>query len=105
MRRALEAAGADAATVARELARLPARDPQPELVLDADDEGRAAMLFLGLETQWRMAGMGAVPTGIDYAALEPTARLLGIKLDGALFMDLRLMEGEALKTIAERQRA
>lgn len=105
MTRALEAAGADAATIARELAKLPPRPAAPDLLLDEADEGRAALLFVGLETQWRTGGIAAVPTGLDYAAIEPTARLLGLELDGALFMDLQLMEGEALRAIAERERA
>lgn len=93
--------------IAAELDRrgLGAAPPPAAIQLDAADEGRAAVLFLALETQWRTGGMAAAFTGLDYAAIEPTARLAGIALDPRLFLDLRTMEHEALKAFAERARA
>jgi hypothetical protein len=89
--------------VEAELARRGIAEAAPQLIdLAADDEGRAAALFVALETQWRTAGMAAVMTGIDYSAIEPTARLIGVPLDGQVFFDLRTMEAEALKVFAER---
>ena len=91
----------DAAAVERELAKFPAEE-QARLELQADDDGASAALFLALGTQWRMAGMAGVLTGLDYAAIEPTARLLSIPLDDRRFVDLREMESEAMRVMAEK---
>ncbi len=57
-------------------------------------------LFMGLATQWKVgAGLGgAYRTGLDYTAIEPVARALGLHypLAPQTFADLRLMEAEAL---------
>jgi hypothetical protein len=94
------AAGADAATVEREVAKLPAAQRTPEIELQEDDEGVAAVLFLALGTQWRSAGQAGILTGLDYAAIEPAARMLGLGLVPQTFLDLRHMEAVALKTMA-----
>lgn len=65
------------------------------------DEQPAVILFLSLETQWRHAGMVGLRTGLDYSAVEPVARLLGIAADGDLLRDLRVLEGEALRVWGE----
>lgn len=62
-------------------------------------------LFLGLSTQWRRAGLGAVAIGLDYTAVAPTAALLGIELDAGRFADLQAMEGAALRAWAEKRRS
>lgn len=59
------------------------------------------MLFLALGTQWRWGPVG--PVGLDYQAVEPTARMMGIAAGAAEFSDLRLMEAEALKAMGERR--
>lgn len=54
-------------------------------------------------SQWRIA-MGG-PTGLDYAAIPATARLIGLaggKLRRA-FAGLRVMEAEALAWFAEQR--
>lgn len=94
----------DAAAIERELRKFP-EDVRPDLELAADDEGASAALFLALGTQWRMAGMAGVLTGLDYAAIEPAARMLSIPLDARRFADLRLMEGEAITVMARRAAA
>ncbi len=49
--------------------------------------------------------MAGVITGLDYAAIEPTARLLGIDVTPPVFLALRTMEAEALGVFADRRRA
>lgn len=59
-------------------------------------------LFLALATQWRWLMVpttaGPVPTmlGLDYAAADTTARLMGRPLAPAGFADLQIMEAAAL---------
>ncbi|GLO38949.1 hypothetical protein PPUN15366_05930 [Pseudomonas putida] len=61
----------------------------------------AFCLFEALGTQWRLGPGG--PSGLDYAAIPGTAKMLGLKrLDlSEAFHDLRLMENEALAVMAE----
>ena len=56
-------------------------------------------VFVAMSTQWRV-GMGG-PTGLDYAALPPVLRLLGVPTaDRAdVFDGLRTMEDAALETM------
>jgi hypothetical protein len=98
------AAGADETAIAAELAKLP-EEQAPELELVEDDEGSSAVLFLALGTQWRTAGMAGVLTGLDYAAIRPTAELIGVPLTPERFLDLRTMEAEAMKAAADSARA
>lgn len=62
----------------------------------------AFRLFSALYGQWRMGPGG--PVALDYLAIDPVARLLGIKpADTAVaFPALQVMEGAALNTIHER---
>ncbi len=99
----MQAAGATAENIARELAKLPPETAAaPPIELDEADEGPAIGLFLALQTQWKQAGIAGIRTGLDYGAIEPTARLLGIETGPRLFLDLRLMEDEALRVTAEQ---
>ena len=98
----MEQAGASPENIARELAKLPHDDPQDLAEIDADDEGRSIGLFLALDTQWKTAGLAGIRTGLDYAAVSPAARLLGIEMTPQIFLDLRVMEREALSVQAER---
>ena len=65
------------------------------------DVWAALRVFEALGTQWRLSPGG--PSGLDYTALPVVASMLGIgrRALGALFPDLRLMETEALATMAE----
>lgn len=68
----------------------------------------AVRLFIALQSQWRVVVLSNWSraeirrVGLDYAAIEPTARLLGIEVgtptdaDPGDFARLRLMEHEAL---------
>lgn len=84
---------------------MPARSARPRdaLVLPAKGEGRAAVLFLAMDSQWRFAGFGE-RTGLDYGALETVARLAKIDLEPTdeLLADLRVMEYAALKVFRQR---
>lgn len=68
------------------------------------DQHPAVILFFALDTQWRNAGMAGARTGIDYAAIEPTARALEIALTPAVMVDLQILEREALATWVEGSR-
>jgi hypothetical protein len=62
----------------------------------------AMRVFLGMETQWRRAGMAGVAVGLDYGALPVVAGALGVTADADLFGRLRILEGAALAVMAER---
>lgn len=63
-------------------------------------------LFFALGTQWKrtvMVGLGTSATmlqGLDYAAVEVTARLSDIRLTPALFRDIQIMERAAIREAA-----
>ena len=93
--------GAPAETVAK--IRAEARGSMPDTgfaIHPAND--RAVRLFLAMATQWRTASLNTmaratiVRTGLDYPAMEPTARMAGLALEDDDFARIRLMEGEAL---------
>lgn len=59
----------------------------------------AVALFFAMATQWRWVGAGmggAFRTGLDYGALEQTARAAGLEMTPAVFDDIRTLEREAL---------
>lgn len=69
-------------------------------------EGADALkLFLALGTQWRFAGMDGQPVGLDYAAVEPAAKAIGVELTPERFADLRAMEAAALAAYRSRCRS
>lgn len=55
----------------------------------------AVDLFCACQTQWREGGL-------DYQALETTARLLEIPLDPALFRKIQVVEAELIKASSDR---
>lgn len=67
----------------------------------------AVQLFLALTTQWRCVGLGTmtrsqiVRTGIDYVAVEPVMRVMGIKRrrQREAFEQLQVMEHAALEVL------
>jgi hypothetical protein len=61
---------------------------------------QAVSVFVRMGTQWRRAGLKAMPTGLDYAALPVVARACGVKLTGLLLDQVRTLEGEALRAMA-----
>jgi hypothetical protein len=104
----MAALGMDAAAIDRELAKLPIAVAAP-VELEEADEGRAVALFFALDTQWNWTNTGmingnggtAVRTGLRYGSIAPAAAALGIAVDARVFLDLRVLEAEALKTMAE----
>ncbi|WP_439532027.1 hypothetical protein [Polymorphobacter sp.] len=99
-----------AAAIDVEVARQLAGRPAPEVTeIDEADEGRAAGLFLAMDTQWMWASSGTVAghggfgqrTGLRYEALPIVATAHDLVLDQALLADVKTMEQEALKTFAE----
>lgn len=67
------------------------------------DNLEAFNLFVAMQTQWRIGMNGA--TGIDYSALPTVMDLYPVPQERrrALFEDIRLMEREALKVMAEQR--
>jgi uncharacterized protein DUF1799 len=61
----------------------------------------AVRAFLALSTQWRRAGMRGTPVGLDYAAIEPTLKLAGMRRTKTLFPKLQLLEAFALEAFSE----
>ena len=61
----------------------------------------AFCLFEALGTQWRLGPGG--PSGLDYASIPGTAKMIGLKRRelSEVFNDLRIMESEALAVMAE----
>ena len=93
----------DALTAASSLPdRAPAAaEGEIELV---QDEAEPVGLFFALDTHWLRHPMSGARLGIDYAKIEPTARMLEIPMRPQMFTDLRDMELAALAVMAERQR-
>lgn len=76
-----------------------ARDAVIEIVEDDQD---IVALFMALGTQWRVHPMSGYRLGLDYAAIRPTAELLGFAINPAIMADLRAMEGAALDEWARK---
>lgn len=49
--------------------------------------------------------MTGVIQGLDYQAIEPTARLLGVDVTPGVFLCLRTLEAEALRVFADRRQS
>ncbi|WP_434134363.1 DUF1799 domain-containing protein [Pseudomonas luteola] len=77
-------------------------DLDSEDILIWPDNWNSFTVFEAMGTQWRTGGCGA--TGLDYCALPEVMRLCGIKKrhQPDMFYDVRVMEAEALKVMAER---
>lgn len=77
-------------------------DLDSEDVLIWPDNWNSFTVFEAMGTQWRTGGCGA--TGLDYCALPNVMRLCGIKKKHQpdVFYDVRVMESEALKVMADR---
>lgn len=63
----------------------------------------ALRLFSSMRTQWRAGVNGAI--GLDYSSIHDVAGFLGIKKKklAAIFPDLQVLEGEALRVMAEER--
>lgn len=73
------------------------------------DNVRAVKLLLAMQTQWRMVALSTataavlIRTGLEYAALESTARLAGVVIEAGDFDRLQFMEHEALAAWREER--
>lgn len=63
----------------------------------------AFLLFNRMSTQWRVGTGGAI--GLDYNCIRDVARFLCIKKNklAGIFPDLQVLEGEALRVMAEER--
>ncbi|MDV3058607.1 DUF1799 domain-containing protein [Pseudomonas paracarnis] len=63
----------------------------------------AFLLFNRMSTQWRAGAGGAI--GLDYSCIRDVAEFLGIKKKklAEIFPDLQVLEGEALRVMAEER--
>lgn len=63
----------------------------------------AFLLFNRMSTQWRVGAGGAI--GLDYNCIRDVAGFLGIKKKklAEIFPDLQVLEGEALRVMAEER--
>jgi hypothetical protein len=57
-------------------------------------------LWLRIQTQWRVSGMGG-PVGLDYTAVEAAMRMLRLRNRTELFDGLQVMEVAALKAMKD----
>ena len=74
---------------------------QEELLELSQDEGDSLAVFLAMDTQWQRHAMTGLRLGLDYARIEPTARMLKIEMTPRRFLDLRIMEDGALAQFAK----
>ncbi len=58
-------------------------------------------LFYALSSQWTHTGFGH-RVGINYASIEPTARMMEVEMTAEVFRGLQVMEDAAMAAIAER---
>jgi hypothetical protein len=67
------------------------------------DTWQAFQVFEAMSTQWRTGACGA--TGLDYTSIRDVAGFLGLTQGQAadIFPDLRIMEAEALRVMAEQR--
>lgn len=101
--------GAPEAVIEEVRARLAPRTVEPVFSVHPDN-GVAVKVLVSLASQWRTVALSTmtkatyVRTGLDYAALEPTARLTGLDMTPDDFGRLRVLEHECLAAWAEERR-
>lgn len=77
--------------------------PAAEIEIAERDVDTVA-LFMTLDTQWRRHPFTGDRIGLDYAAIKPAADLAGIAITPDTLPGLRVMEDEALITLAKRRK-
>ena len=77
-------------------------DTPEEDVLIWPDCWNSFILFEAMATQWRVGACGV--TGLDYNALPTVAKMVGCNEEDLqnAFNDIRIMEGEALSLMREK---
>lgn len=81
-----------------------ARQADRELIEVHADNWDTVRVFEALGTQWRFAGLQGMRVGLDYQAIEPTARLLGVEITERRFAELRLMEQVAMRELGKQMK-
>ena len=79
---------------------LAARKPEPCGVWQENWD--TLRVFLAMGTQWRRAGMAALPVGLDYTALPIVAGALSVPVDGVLLRRLQVLEDAWLEHALKR---
>lgn len=69
-----------------------------------EDCWEGVLLFLKVQTQWSYRGMEGQRSGLNYAAVESTMRMAGVKRvrQAGLLDDMQVMERAVLDADAER---
>lgn len=86
-----------------------ANRPSDAFKVYGKDAWKTLLLFLAASTQWRvvtvsgMAGGRLVYLGLDYPAVEVTARMAGIPTGPGRFEELRDMEAAAARILNEHR--
>jgi len=102
----LEAYGAPPETIAANRAFLLPKQADEDFLVFPEN-ANAVRVFAALATQWKMVSLSTMDraevrqVGLDYTAIEPTARMTGVQFEGDDFDRLRVMEAEALTAWAE----
>ncbi len=73
-----------------------------ELIVLPLDCQQAVEVFLAVDTQWRcvLAGSRLVRLGLDYAGVRAGLSMMCVRPSAELFVDLKLMEDEALVVLS-----
>lgn len=81
-----------------------AKQEEAETIALPADCRQAVAAFLAVDTQWNklVAGDRLLATGLSYPGVRVALDELGFPRSPALFVDLQVMEGEALLAMAER---
>ena len=104
----LRAFGASEAQVAQAVASVQGRVEDPVFLVHPENVV-AVKLFAALMTQWNvvplstMASARIIRTGLNYAAIEPAARMEGLVMAPDDFLRLRRMEHVAIKAWSEQR--
>jgi hypothetical protein len=105
----MKAFGAPEPVIAAARARL--MPPRAATVLPIHpDNVTAVKLFQALRTQWRLVPLSTMDraeirqVGLDYAAIEVTARLARLELEENDFARIQIMEAAALTAFSELRR-
>lgn len=75
----------------------------PDLLALHPANAPAVALFVACATQWRLAGLDALPVGLDYAGLRAAAAMMDLAMSPSLFRDVQIMEGAALGVLLQRR--
>ncbi len=105
----MEQMGFAPAAIADMRAKAASAEPDNGLLIHPDNLV-AVRLLLASQTQWRTVAISTMEraeirrTGLDYAAVEPAARMAGLEPSTDDFSRFRILEAECLNAWAEDAR-